>query len=89
MNELPRRKLRELVARDGLLIAENSSRTESLLRDYCGEFRREISVLVMALEEHAVAEFCSDAWRKGCATIWLYRKAQRVGQSNPGRWRSA
>jgi hypothetical protein len=93
MNELARRKLRELVARDGLLIAENSSRTESLLRDYCGEFRREISVLVMALEDTRLPiccprrkvyqeKFCSDAWRKGCATIWLYRKAQRVGQSN-------
>ncbi len=33
MNDLPRRKLRELVARDGDLIAENPPRTESLLRD--------------------------------------------------------
>jgi parallel beta-helix repeat protein len=59
MNDLPRRKLRELVARDSGLIAENPPRTESLLRDYCGEFRREISVLVMALEEHAVADMLS------------------------------
>jgi parallel beta-helix repeat protein len=59
MNDLPRRKLRELVARDGRLIAENSLRSESLLRDYCGEFRREISVLVMALEEHAVDDMLS------------------------------
>ncbi len=59
MNDLPRRKLRELVERDGGLIAENPHRSESLLRDYCGEFRREISVLVMALEEHAVADMLS------------------------------
>jgi len=59
MNDLPRQKLRELVARDGRLIAENPHRAESLLRDYCGEFRREISVLVMALEEHAVADMLS------------------------------
>jgi parallel beta-helix repeat protein len=77
MNELPRRKLRELVARDGLLIAENSSRTESLLRDYCGEFRREISVLVMALEEHAVADMLSA--QKGLPREVLFRRlAQRL-----------
>ena len=56
MNDLPRQKLREIVARDGRLIVENPRRAESLLRDYCGEFRREISVLTMALEEHAVAD---------------------------------
>lgn len=59
MNDLPRRKLREIVARDGRLIIENPRRTESLLRDYCGEFRRETSVLVMALEEHAVSDLLS------------------------------
>ncbi|HEY0658681.1 MAG TPA: pectinesterase family protein [Pyrinomonadaceae bacterium] len=56
MNELPRRKLLEIVAKHGRVIIENPRRCENLLRDYCGGFRREISVLTMALEEHAVAD---------------------------------
>ncbi|HXH69819.1 MAG TPA: hypothetical protein VNI60_05670, partial [Pyrinomonadaceae bacterium] len=77
MNDLPRQKLRELVARDGDLIAENPPRTESLLRDYSGEFRREISVLVMALKEHAVADMLSAP--KGLPRKVLFgRLAQRL-----------
>lgn len=77
MNDLPRRKLRELAARDGNLIHENPPRTESLLRDYCGEFRREISVLVMALEEHTVADMLSAP--KGLPRKVLFaRLAQRL-----------
>jgi hypothetical protein len=56
MNELPRRKLLEIVAKRGRSIIENPRRLEGLLRDYCGEHRREISVLVMAVEEHAVLD---------------------------------
>ncbi len=77
MNDLPRRKLRELVARDGDLIAENPRRSESLLRDYCGEFRREISVLVMALEEHAVADMLA-APASLPRKVLLARLAQRL-----------
>lgn len=54
MNDEPRRKLREIIERHGQSIIENPRRCESLLRDYCGEFRREISVLTMALDEQAV-----------------------------------
>ena len=52
MNDLPRQKLREIVERHGIAVVEDPRRCEGLLRDYCGEHRREISVLVMALEEH-------------------------------------
>jgi len=77
MNDLPRRKLCELVARDGDLIAKNPRRSESLLRDYCGEFRREISVLTMALEEHAVADMLTAP--KGLPRRVLFaRLAQRL-----------
>lgn len=51
MNDLPRRKLVEIVAKHGTRIVENPRRCEGLLRDYAGAFRREISVLTMALEE--------------------------------------
>ena len=56
MNDTPRQKLREIIQRHGRSIIQSPRRCENLLRDYCGEFRREISVLTMALEEHAVAD---------------------------------
>ncbi len=52
MNEQPRQKLREIIARHGRAIVQDERRCTGLLRDYSGEFRREVSVLVSALEEH-------------------------------------
>jgi parallel beta-helix repeat protein len=56
MNDAPRQKLREIVRQHGRILIENPRRCENLLRDYCGAYRREISVLTMALEEYAVAD---------------------------------
>ena len=56
MNDAPRQKLREIIGQHGRIIIENPRRLENLLRDYCGEFRRETSVLTVALEEHAAAD---------------------------------
>ena len=56
MNDAPRQKLREIIERHGREIIENPRRVEGLLRDYCGAYRREISVLTMAIEEHAAAD---------------------------------
>lgn len=56
MNDKPRQILREIILKHGRIVIENPRRVENLLRDYCGEFRREISVLTMALEEHTVAD---------------------------------
>jgi len=77
MNDAPRQKLREIIRQHGRSIIENPRRCENLLRDYCGEFRREISVLTMALEEHAVADMllaASTLPRK----VTLTRLAQRL-----------
>ena len=52
MNEQPRQMLREIVARHGQSVVHNARRCEGLLRDYSAQHRREISVLVSALEEH-------------------------------------
>jgi nitrous oxidase accessory protein NosD len=56
MNGVPRQKLCEIVARHGRSVIEDPRRCEGLLRDYCGEYRREISALVGAVEEHAAAD---------------------------------
>jgi hypothetical protein len=77
MNELPRRKLLEIVARHGRSIIENPRRLEGLLRDYCGAYRREISVLVMAVEEHAVLDMLA-ASASLPRKVLLARLAQRL-----------
>jgi hypothetical protein len=51
MNDAPRRTLRELIARHGPGLCGDARRCEGLLRDLCGEHRREINILVGALRE--------------------------------------
>ncbi len=59
MNDLPRRKLCEIIAQDGLSLCDNPRRCEGLLRDLCGEYKREIFVLVSALKERVAADLLS------------------------------
>ncbi len=56
MNNLPRQKLCEIVARFGRSVTGDARRCEGLLRDYCGTYRREIAVLVAALEERVTTD---------------------------------
>jgi len=56
MNQQPRRILGEVVARYGTSIAADSQRCEGLLRDLCGNCRREINVLLAALRERVPAD---------------------------------
>lgn len=56
MNPLPRQKLVEIVARHGPAIAKDSRRCEALLRDYCSGHRREVAVLVSAVQERVAAD---------------------------------
>jgi hypothetical protein len=59
MNHVAREKLREIIARHGRSVIEDRRRVEGLLRDYCGAYRREVSVLVMALEEGVAVDMAS------------------------------
>ncbi|HZS07309.1 MAG TPA: right-handed parallel beta-helix repeat-containing protein [Blastocatellia bacterium] len=56
MNDLPRQKLIEIIARHGRSVAVEPRRCEGLLRDYCAAYRREIAVLVSAAEERVAAD---------------------------------
>ncbi|MEJ7616941.1 MAG: hypothetical protein WKF30_08280 [Pyrinomonadaceae bacterium] len=56
MNALPRQTLARIVARHGRKIYDSPRRLEALLRDLCGAHRREINVLVGALEERVAAD---------------------------------
>jgi len=50
MNDLPRQKLREIIDQYGWSLCEDPRRCEALLRDFCGEYKPEIFVLVSALK---------------------------------------
>ena len=52
MTNAPRQALRDIIAKYGTEICSNAKRCEGLLKDKCGSYRREISILVNALEEH-------------------------------------
>ncbi len=49
MNDEPRQKLRELIIEYGRSLCDDPRRCEALLKDYCGQYKREIFVLVGAL----------------------------------------
>lgn len=51
MNNLPRQTLRQIIAKYGQDLCSDARRCEALLKDLCGEYRREINVLTKALEE--------------------------------------
>ena len=52
MNNQPRQKLRELIIEYGRLLCDDPRRCEALLKDYCGQHKREIFVLISALKNH-------------------------------------
>ncbi|MBA2341103.1 MAG: hypothetical protein H0V88_11955 [Pyrinomonadaceae bacterium] len=56
MIDVPRQTLREIVAKYGRTVCEDPKRCRGLLRDFCGSYRREINVLVGALEERVGVE---------------------------------
>ena len=50
MNDEPREKLRELIVEYGRSLCNDPRRCEALLKDYCGQYKREIFVLISALK---------------------------------------
>jgi hypothetical protein len=77
MHDLPRQKLVEIVARYGDAVIESSRRCRGLLLDHCAEHRREINLLITALEEQIVADL--QAWPSGVPLeILLARLTKRL-----------
>ncbi|HEX8556649.1 MAG TPA: right-handed parallel beta-helix repeat-containing protein [Pyrinomonadaceae bacterium] len=79
MNEQPRQKLREIVARHGRSVVQDARRCEGLLRDYSAQYRREISVLVSALKEHVPHDLLA-APAGAPRQILLARLARRLAE---------
>jgi nitrous oxidase accessory protein NosD len=59
MNNQPREKLRELIAEYGLTLIDDPRRCRALLKDYCGQHKREIHLLISALQQGVAAELLS------------------------------
>ena len=51
MNDLPRQKLKEIIIQHGRSLCDNPQRCEAFLRDYCGQYKREIFLLISALKQ--------------------------------------
>lgn len=56
MNELPRQTLSRIIAKYGQAICAAPKRIEALLRDLCGAHRREINIIMGALEERIATD---------------------------------
>ncbi len=56
MNDEVRAKLKELVATYGTELSADIRKVEGLLRDYCGEHKREISVLISSMKNRIPEE---------------------------------
>ena len=77
MNDLPRQKLRELIIEYGRSLCDDPRRCEALLKDYCGQYKREIFVLVNALKNR-VAEELINASASVPPALLLGRLIQRL-----------
>ncbi len=90
MNNVPREKLREIIERHGRSVIEDARRCEGLLRDYCGQYRREVSVLIMALEERVPFDLLAasaNAPREVLLARLATRLSDHLAMSEPAaRW---
>jgi WD40 repeat protein len=56
MNDLVRQSLREIVVNHGRALFGDARLCESLLKDYCGQYKKEIFVLVCAVREQVATD---------------------------------
>jgi len=77
LNDDARAKLRELVVQYGPTLCNDPRRCEALLRDVCGEHRREIHLLVGAVKERVAADLLDSKGRVETEVL-LVRLVQRL-----------
>ena len=61
MNNRPREILNQLIQKDGITRYKEPKKCKAILSDLCGEYPKEISVLVVALEEKIIDELEKNA----------------------------
>lgn len=77
MNKLPRQMLRRIIAKHGKNVCDDARRCEGLLNDLCGAYRREINVLVNAIEERVPLDLLAGA-RTMAPELLLIRLEKRL-----------
>ena len=60
MNDLPRHTLSRIIIKHGPGICDTPKRLEALLRDLCGAHRREINIIMGALEERVATDLTTE-----------------------------
>ncbi|NET43458.1 hypothetical protein [Okeania sp. SIO2B3] len=61
MNNIPRQTLYQLIQKEGITRYKEAKKCKAVLSDLCGEYLKEISVLVVALEEQVIDELQKNA----------------------------
>lgn len=77
MNPQPRHTLERIIARKGRQICDSPKQLEALLRDLCGAYRREINILVGALEERVATDLIANS-RTVPRNVLLVQLAKRL-----------
>ena len=89
MSSTPRDVLIEIVAKHGEPLLASPLRTEGLLKDYCGEFRREIFVLVSCLRAGVVEQLRGQngpSVKLVCARLALKLEQNLAISSDVAKW---
>ncbi len=61
MNDLVRQVLSEIISKYGRSLADDPRRCEALLRDHCGQYKKEINVLIGAMRERVAADLIASS----------------------------
>ena len=77
MNDLPRHTLSRIIAEHGRALCDSPKRVEALLRDLCGAQRREINIIIGALDERVAADLMA-AGKSVPRDVLLARLAARL-----------
>lgn len=78
MNDTVRQKLCDLITQYGHALCDNARRCEGLLKDLCGQYKREINILVNALEQRVPIDLLasSDSVPKAVILARLAKKME-------------
>jgi hypothetical protein len=77
MNEFPRQKLCEIIKRYGTSVCDDPLRFEGLIRDFCGDYRKETSALIGAVREGIPSDLLKSQ-KNGLTNIFLIQSATKL-----------
>ncbi len=78
MDNLPRQKLKSIIASYGNTLHEDPKRCEALLRDFCGQYRQEIFLLINAQKEKVPSELLNSKNSSLPISLTIARLSKRL-----------